>query len=114
VLATFWSQRDVLLAHLPTIGAACIALDVLVLGTAWWASRAAGLARRERIAVATECGLQNSALGIYVTVELLGTPAMSVPSVVYALLMNAGALAFVAAMRRGGAAAAAVGPRVAG
>jgi len=114
VLATFWSQRDVLLAHLPTIGAACIALDVLVLGTAWSASRAAGLARRERIAVATECGLQNSALGIYVTVELLGTPAMSVPSVVYALLMNVGALAFVAAMRRGGAAAAAVGPRVAG
>ena len=114
VLATFWSQRDVLLAHLPTIGAACIALDVLVLGTAWSASRAAGLARRERIAVATECGLQNSALGIYVTVELLGTPAMSVPSVVYALLMNVGALAFVAAKRRGGAAAAAVGPRVAG
>ena len=34
-----------------------------------------------RIAVATECGLQNSALGIYITVQLLAAPAMSVPSV---------------------------------
>lgn len=100
VLATFWSQRTVLLQHLPTLGPACIALNALILGLAWLGAGAAGLERRDRIAVATECGLQNSALGIYVTVELLRTPAMSVPSVVYALLMNAGALLFVAWMRR--------------
>jgi BASS family bile acid:Na+ symporter len=38
-------------------------------------------------------------LGIYVCVQLLHSPAMSVPSVVYALLMNAGALVFVMLMR---------------
>jgi BASS family bile acid:Na+ symporter len=45
---TFWSQRDVLLAQLPRVGAACLALDALVLGAAWFASRAAGLAARRR------------------------------------------------------------------
>lgn len=118
VLATFWSQRAVLALHLPTIGAACVALNAAVLALAWTGGRAAGLARRERIAVATECGLQNSALGIYVTVELLRMPAMSVPSVVYALLMNVGALVFVALMRRrragGDTDARAPLPRVAG
>jgi BASS family bile acid:Na+ symporter len=99
VLATFWSQRDVLLRHLPTLGPACVALNAIVLAAAWIATRRGGLTRRERIAVATECGLQNSALGIYVTVELLRAPAMSVPSVVYALLMNGGALVFVLLMR---------------
>jgi BASS family bile acid:Na+ symporter len=100
VLATFWTQRDVLFTHLPTVGPACVALNVLVLAGAWFGSAALRVERRDRIAVATECGLQNAALGIYVTVQLLATPAMSVPSVVYALLMNVGALAFVAWMRR--------------
>lgn len=99
VLATFWTQREVLFEHLPTVGPACVALNAGVLVLAWFGGGAAGLERRDRIAVATECGLQNSALGIYVTVELMRTPAMSVPSVVYALLMNVGALAFVVLMR---------------
>jgi BASS family bile acid:Na+ symporter len=71
----------------------------LVLLGAWLLSRQLGLLPRDRIAVVTECGLQNSALGIYVCVQLLHSPAMSVPSVVYALLMNGGALAFVLLMR---------------
>jgi bile acid:Na+ symporter, BASS family len=103
VLATFWSQRDVLFAHLGSVGPACAALNALVLAASWGLARGAGLARRDRIAVATECGLQNSALGIYVTLELLRQPALSVPSVVYALLMNVGALLFVVLVRRRGA-----------
>jgi BASS family bile acid:Na+ symporter len=99
VLATFWTQREALLRHLPAVGAACALLNAGLLAAAWLGTRAAGLERRDRIAVATECGLQNSALGIYVTLELLRSPAMSVPSVVYALLMNVGALAFAALVR---------------
>lgn len=100
VLATFWSQREVLLTHLPRIGPACALMNAAVLTTAWALAHGAGLQRRDRIAVATECGLQNSALGIYVCVQLLGQPAMAVPSVVYALLMNVGAIAFVLLLRR--------------
>lgn len=100
VLSTFWDQRQVLLDHLPTIGPASILLNLLVLLGAWLLGRQTGLTRRDRISVVTECGLQNSALGIYVCLELLHSPTMSVPSVVYALLMNAGALAFVFLMRR--------------
>lgn len=106
VLVTFWSQRSAITQHIAVVGLACAALNALALATAWWAGKATGLPRRDRIAIATECGLQNSALGIYVTVELLGQPLMSVPSVVYALLMNLGALLFVALMRRPQAAAA--------
>lgn len=100
VLATFWSQRDTLLRDLPHIGLACAVLNIAAIGAGWFGGRLAGLARRDAVSVATECGLQNSALGIYVTVELLGQPAMSAPSVVYALLMNVGALGFVWLMRR--------------
>lgn len=100
VLATFWDQRQVLLGNLAQIGPAIFLLNLMILGGAWLLSRQLRLARRDAVAVATECGLQNSALGIYVCAQLLQSPAMSVPSVVYALLMNVGAIAFVLLMRR--------------
>lgn len=99
VLSTFWDQRQVLLDHLPAIGPATLLLNLMILLGAWVLSSQFGLLAGDRIAVVTECGLQNSALGIYVCVQLLHSPAMSVPSVVYALLMNGGALAFVFLMR---------------
>ena len=101
ILGTFWEQRQVLFDHLVSVGPASALLNLLVLTSAWFVSRQFGLMPRDRIAVVTECGLQNSALGIYVCVQVLQTPAMSVPSVVYALLMNGGALAFVLFVRRG-------------
>ena len=99
ILTTFWDQRNVLLDHLPRIGPASLLLNLLILAGAWLLCQQLGLLPRDRIAVVTECGLQNSALGIYVCIQLLHSPAMSVPSVVYALLMNAGALIFVLLMR---------------
>jgi BASS family bile acid:Na+ symporter len=99
VLNTFWDQRQVLMDNLPTLGPAVVVLNVLILGGAYALSRVTGLARRDRIAVITECGLKNSALGIVVSLQWLHQPAMSAPSVVYALSMNAFALTFVMLMR---------------
>ncbi len=100
VLNTFWDQRQVLLDNLPTLGPAVVVLNVLILGGAYALSRMTGLIRRDRIAVITECGLKNSALGIVVSLQWLHQPAMSAPSVVYALSMNAFALTFVVLMRK--------------
>lgn len=99
VLSTFWDQRQVLLNHLGTIGPASLLLNLLILASAWLIGQQAHLTHRDRISVVTECGLHNSAVGIYVCIELLRSPAMSVPSVVYALMMNFGTLAFVLVMR---------------
>lgn len=100
VLNTFWDQRQVLLDNFPTLGPAVVALNALILGGAYALSHATGLNRRDRIAVITECGLKNSALGIVVSMQWLHQAAMSAPSVVYALSMNAFALTFVVVMRK--------------
>ncbi|MBB1076893.1 bile acid:sodium symporter family protein [Rhodoferax sp. 4810] len=100
VLATFWDQREVLTVHLPTLGPATLLLNAVVLSAAYALATWARLQHSDRIAVVTECGLQNSALGIFVCLQLLDSPAMSAPSVVYALLMNGGAIVFVLLMRR--------------
>jgi len=100
VLATFWDQRAVLWQHLPTLGPATLLLNALILGAAYLLATQARLHHADRIAIVTECGLQNSALGIFVCLQLLASPAMSAPSVVYALLMNLGAIVFVLVMRQ--------------
>jgi BASS family bile acid:Na+ symporter len=100
VLNTFWDQRQVLLDNLPLLGPAVLVLNLLILGGAYLLSQVSGLNRPDRIAVITECGLKNSALGIVVCLQWLQQPAMSAPSVVYALSMNVFALTFVVLMRR--------------
>lgn len=100
VLNTFWDQRQVLLDNFPTLGPAVVVLNALILGGAYALSCVTDLTRRDRIAVITECGLKNSALGIVVSLQWLHQPAMSAPSVVYALSMNAFALTFVVLMRK--------------
>ena len=99
VLATFVSQRQVLLDNLGSIGPAAMLLNLLVIGAGLAMAAAAGLLRRDRIAVATECGLQNAGLGIFIAAGVMQSPTMTVPSVVYALLMNFGAIGFVFLMR---------------
>jgi BASS family bile acid:Na+ symporter len=100
VLLTFISQRQLLSEQLATIGPAAMLLNLLVIAAGFCAAGLAGLARRERIAIATECGLQNAGLGIFIAASVLNSPALAVPSVVYALLMNAGAIGFVLLMKR--------------
>jgi BASS family bile acid:Na+ symporter len=100
VLVTFTSQRQVVIEHIASIGPAAMSLNLLVIAAGFCVAGLAGLARRERIAIATECGLQNAGLGIYIAASVMGSPAMTVPSVVYALLMNAGAIGFVLLMKR--------------
>ena len=99
VLATFVSQRRVLLDNLGSIGPAAMLLNLVIIAAGFAMAAAAGLLRRDRIAVATECGLQNAGLGIFIAASVMQSPAMTVPSVVYALLMNFGAIGFVLLMR---------------
>ena len=99
VLATFFSQRQVLIDNLDSIGPAATLLNLMVIAAGMAMAAAAGLRRRDQIAVATECGLQNAGLGIFIAASVMQSPAMTVPSVVYALLMNFGAIGFVILMR---------------
>lgn len=100
VIATFVSQRDALLANLSSVGPAAACLNVAVMLSGIALGFAFRLDRRDAIAIASECGLQNAALGIFVATSILGTASLAVPSVVYALLMNVGAFGLIYVARR--------------
>jgi len=99
VIATFASQHETLSRHIASIGPVAIALNLSVMAGGYALAAAAGLERRDRIAITTECGLQNAALGIFIAASLFAAPGMTLASVIYALLMNVSAIAFIFLMR---------------
>ena len=100
VIATFVSQREAILANLSSVGPAAASLNAIVMLTGVALAFAFRLDRRDAIAIASECGLQNAALGIFIATSVLGAATLAVPSVVYALLMNVGAFALIFIARR--------------
>ncbi len=96
VVGAFISQGEVMIRHALDLGPYILALNVgtmaLGLGSAWWLK----LDLADQVAVAMEGGLQNAALAIFIAVSLFGVPAMLVPAILYALLMNITAVALIA------------------
>lgn len=100
VVATFISHQHTILANLLSIGPATLVLNFAVMGAACWLVMLGGAGRRDAVAVAMECGLQNAGLAIFVAIVLLRQPELAVAAVVYALTMNFGALGLVFVSRR--------------
>jgi len=100
VVGAFVSQRQSLIDHVGDVVPAALALNLAAMTAAWTLGAFARLELADRIAIVMENGLQNGALGIFVAVTLLGNPAMMVPSIVYAFVMNLTAVAFIWAVKR--------------
>jgi len=95
VFVTFFTEWPSITAHFTTVGPAILVLNVATMATGALLGVAGRLPTAGRIALAVECGIQNSALGITVAVSLLSVSGLAVPSVIYAFLMNITALALV-------------------
>ena len=95
VIATFVTQWPSITLHFAAVGGAILLLNVVTMATGATLGIFGQLPTDGRIALAVECGIQNSALGITVAVSMLGQPALAVPSVIYAFLMNITALTLI-------------------
>lgn len=100
VLWTFATQWPAMSRHFPSVGPAALLLNLITMTTGAALGRLVRLDTPGRVALALECGMQNSALGIALAVSILDIPALAVPSVIYALLMNVTAFTVIA-IRRG-------------
>ena len=95
VFVTFFTEWPNITEHFAAVGPAILMLNVTTMATGALLGFAGRLPAAGRIALAVECGIQNSALGITVAVSLLSLSGLAVPSVIYAFLMNITALALI-------------------
>lgn len=99
VVGAFASQWRVMMENFAEVLPPAVVLNVVGMAAAAALARAVSLERAERIAVVLETGMQNGALAIFVAATLLGSSAMMVPGIIYALAMNLSAVAFIAVLR---------------
>ncbi|AWF82685.1 bile acid:sodium symporter [Microbulbifer sp. A4B17] len=87
VAGLIWGIRDRLADLMVQAGPSVILLNLCGVLLGLFVSRVVGLPKREGVAVATELGIKNSTIGMMVTLTLLHSSEMSVPSAVYGVLM---------------------------
>lgn len=87
IVSIVYGIRDRFIELLIQAGPATLALNILGIALGLLCTRAAGLGNRERLAVATELGIKNGTLGLMVTLTLLHSSNMSVPSAIYGVIM---------------------------
>jgi BASS family bile acid:Na+ symporter len=98
----FVRHRALIAEHLPTLGGSVLGLLLCSMAVGWLMSRAARLKDREVKTLIIEIGMQNAAQAI----ALAGSPfvfndtRLTIPAILYALLMNVVLLVYVAVVRR--------------
>lgn len=83
-IAKYWV---LLKQNLFTIGPMTLALNLATMALAFGVSRLLSLSRSQGVAITFECGLQNGATAIFVSLTLLESQEMMLPCGIYALLM---------------------------
>lgn len=98
-----YQERNNLASYYAQAGLATLALNVIMMVTAYLLARWFATGAKQRTAIAMECGLQNGTLAIAIAVLLFGGGLATVPATTYSLTMFVTALIYVALLRRTGA-----------
>lgn len=91
IIAAAVAREDNLATQFRLAGPAAITLNILTMALAFLTARMAGLGLPQRITVSLEAGIQNGTLALGITLGLLDSPHIAMPSVVYCLFMFASA-----------------------
>ncbi len=100
LLGAIYKERNNIAAYYIDTGLITFALNIVMLGIAWWIANIFGSGVRQKIAISLECGLQNGTLAIAVATLLFGGGPSVIPAATYSLTMFFTALIFIYFLRR--------------
>jgi BASS family bile acid:Na+ symporter len=113
IIAAFAQNWSAMMEHAREAGLASALLNAGAIAVAFVVGGAAGLPRRQSLAIAIECGLQNVAMAMFVASSVLKDDSLMIPALIYAVVMNISALGLLALGRMwGGAPARSIGGTV--
>lgn len=100
VVTAVAAQWSALVASWRVVGVADVVLNLAAMGASAALGRMVGVSVPGAVALSISAGLRNIALALTVAVTILGRPDIAVAATVHVFVMNATALALVAARRR--------------
>lgn len=87
IVATVAQSWEVLVTYFPIVGLACLTFNLLSMAVGYSVPLAVKLPQKQAIAIAMEIGIHNGTLAIFIALNVLNSPAMSVPAAIYSLIM---------------------------
>jgi len=87
IIAAAVAREDNLAHQFAVAGPAAITLNIVTMTLAFAVGWLAGLSQAQKITVSIEAGIQNGTLALGITLGLLDSPHIAMPSVVYCLFM---------------------------
>lgn len=87
IIAAVLKERENMVEFFQKAGPVALVLNVAMLAIGFYGSRLLKLSLRQSATVSIETGIQNGTLGIAVAVTIIGNSHMSIPSVIYSLIM---------------------------
>lgn len=99
LLGIISSHQDIL-EHSATAGPLVVAMTLVTMGFGYGIAKVFGLPMPQVVTITFEVGVQNLALAFAITFNILQRPDLAVAGLIYAVIMPAAALGFVAIARR--------------
>ena len=100
IIAVAVSREENLAEQFSLAGPAAITLNLATMVLSFFIAQMAGLGLPQRITISIEAGIQNGTLALAITLGLLNSPHIAMPSVVYCLFMFASGGIFAVLARR--------------
>jgi BASS family bile acid:Na+ symporter len=100
VVGAVMQEYETLIAFFAVVGLACLSFNLISMGVGYLAPLTLKLPRRQAIAIAMEIGIHNGTLAIFIALNVLDNPRISVPAAVYSLLMFLTAAVFAFVLNR--------------
>ena len=99
LLGIISSYQDIL-EHFATAGPLVVAMTLITMGFGYGIAKVFGLPMPQVVTITFEVGVQNLALAFAITFNILQRPDLAVAALIYAVIMPAAALGFVAIARQ--------------
>lgn len=103
IILTVLKERKHISQDFQQVGMAALLLNVLSMGVGYFIPRLFNLGKKQAIAIGMEIGIHNGTLAIYIALSVIGNSVMSIPPVIYSLIMflTAALFGFLVNMRSG-------------
>lgn len=82
-----YQVRANILSYFRMVGMAALIFNLLSIGVGYYLPRLLKLQEKQAIAIGMEIGIHNGTLAIFIALTVIGNGAMSVPPVIYSLIM---------------------------
>ena len=87
ISGVIYQVRANIISYFQMVGFAALVFNLLSIGIGYYLPRLMKLEEKQAIAIGMEIGIHNGTLAIFIALTILGNGAMSIPPVIYSLIM---------------------------